>query len=314
MALRDGEQRPIPELDLLLNSSERELIFYVHFLEEYNNTRIYISGINYLDMKSMKMQIRNAILKVDNQGFDVVEFIDVMSDRYHDLAIYEDRFTWLKNDRRACFWLLFTVLLAEDSYLKRERADFINGLNIQSGMVYYLLVAWFDKIIHSKEEREQHEKKLFEYENEWANIKGNPIYPWLERGKSPEDIQYCLNYIKDQGMGIISPAIPKGDVHFIFDFQQKHCLDEKEIVIAVFDYVSGYQSTGNILADNLKMKMANGLSSWRNRKNKEDYSDLHFDIKKTNIPKLDDLKKRFNLLSKKDVVNELIERFYKQDE
>ncbi|GAB7271134.1 hypothetical protein DZS_25280 [Dickeya ananatis] len=47
-------------------------------------------------------------------------------------------------------------------------------------------------------------------------------------------------------------------------------------------------------------------------KNKDGYSDLHFDIRDENIPKLKELQKIFRLPSRKDVVNELIERFYEQ--
>ncbi|MCA6974097.1 hypothetical protein [Pectobacterium carotovorum] len=79
--------------------------------------------------------------------------------------------------------------------------------------------------------------------------------------------------------------------------------------MAFFDYYFD----SSLEVDSVRIKMASSLSSWRNREEKkEDFTDVHFDVKKENIPKLDEIRKKINLSSKKEVFDFLIERFYDQ--
>lgn len=129
-----------------------------------------------------------------------------------------------------------------------------------------------------------------------------------------DEIDYCYNYLERLGISIIDVVINDKDANFFLRLGERYNLSRKSILVAFFDYLFLSSRNGIFAAENLKMKMASGLSSWKNRKNKEGYVDVHFDIKKENISKLEALKKRFNLMSKKEVVNALIEREYDKKE
>lgn len=315
MAFYDNGKRVdvpgLPKLEALLKSSERELVYYVHFLQCNDKTSRYISDVDYSNLNSIKSLIRNALYKSDARTGDIDLIIDQMLNGYHDDAISESDINWLKEDRRACFWFLFNVLI-HDTDLKFDR-DIINNnaLNTQSNSIYYSVTAWLDKKFYSYRQSEL-SRKIMNYEKDWRKIKTNKVYPWLERKNDHNEIKYCYDYLKDKGMKIILSSMSKRDVTLIFEFCDNSGFNYKDIVMAFFDYIQGYSDNGDIVADSLKVKMSSGLSSWKNRKNKDEYTDLHFDIKNENIPKLEELQKILRLYSKKDVVNELIERFHEQ--
>ncbi|MEP9232400.1 hypothetical protein ABKT30_09685 [Enterobacter hormaechei] len=310
----NGKRAEVPvvtKLEELLKSSERELVYYVHYLQKRNKTRHYISDVNYADFNLVKKLIRNALYKSDARTDDIDNTINRMLEDYHELAISEENTNWLKGDRRACLWLLFNILIKDTQY--EFVRDIINNksLNTHSDSEYYSILAWIDKEMYSWR-HDDVPKKIMNYADDWRKIKINKMHLWLEQKKEQNEIEYCYSYLKDKGMNIILSTMSEREVALIIEFCEASGFSHKDIVIAFFDYIHGYSANGDIVAESLKGKMSSGLSSWKNRKNKEEYSDLHFDIKKENIPKLEELQKILRLYSKKEVVNELIEKFYEQ--
>lgn len=72
MAFNDnGKRVAVPgatKLEALLKSSERELMYYVHFLQCNDKTRRYISGMDYADINQIKALIQNALYKSELRG------------------------------------------------------------------------------------------------------------------------------------------------------------------------------------------------------------------------------------------------------
>ncbi|MBG5894508.1 hypothetical protein [Providencia rettgeri] len=305
------------EYDVLLNSNKRELIYYIHRLQSYRNWRAYISDLNYNDISNIKKQIENSINKFTYHDGDINKFIDRMLNNYHNHGIRESEFEWLKSDERACFLVLLTLLIkdTEFDYLLSIEKD--NYLNLQSGSIYYSIIAWFDKFTEPRNQRSgrrENEGKLNKYHEKCMILENNLVSSWLLSMNDLGEINYCYNYLQRLGMNTLAVVMNSDRAEFIFRLVEKYNINRKAILIAFFDYLYLSPNTGVFAAENLKMKMASALSSWKNRKNKEGYIDVHFDIKKENIPKLDELKKRFNVMSKKDVVNALIEYMYDKKE
>ncbi|ELD3254111.1 hypothetical protein QUR14_004517, partial [Enterobacter hormaechei] len=267
-----------PKLETLLKSSERELVYYVHFLQCNDKTGRYISDVDYTNLNSIKSLIRNALYKSDSRAGDIDLIIDEMLYDYKKNAISEKDINWLKGERRACFWFLFNVLI-RDTDGKFDR-DIINNnaLNTQSNSIYHSVTAWLDKKFSSCH-KGRLLNKVMDYEDGWQEIKENKAYPWLQRKNEQSEIEYCYNYLKDKGMKIVLSSMSERDAALIFEFCESSGFSHRDIVMAFFDYIYGNSDNGDIIADSLKGKMSGGLSSWKNRKNKDEYTDLHFDIK-----------------------------------
>ncbi len=283
------------------------MVYYIHHLQDDSIGQKYISNIDYGNIKDIRNQLKNALIKINNESI-----IFDMQDDYKDLAYNENKFGWLKNDSRACFYFLLEILTKDTSYqYKIENEDYIN---LHSNSVYYSIVAFFDKSKNSLEYYKENYtlKELMYSVHEQPHE--NPVFPWLSKLHDSDEIKYCLNYLRDSVKRRFVGDITRDDIDFFIRLSDKYLLNKKYILIALFDHLYQSPRSGDLAVENLKMKMASGLSSWKNRKNKEGYVDVHFDIKKENIPKLDELKKRFNLMSKKEVVNELIERVYNEKE
>ncbi len=304
----------ISKLNKLLKGSERELIYYLHFLQEDNNGKIYISNVDYKNIGDIKKQISNVIGKLNRSEINVINLMDEMVDKYDCYAVGEYKLEWLKNNNRSCYWLLLRFF---SRYSKSHYLDDIergNKLNLQSGSIYHSMIAWFDKIAVLKSERKENERNLERYNKGWTDIIQSPTSLWFSKINEPAEIDYCFDYLKGSGMEVIHIALRRETIEFFIRLGERNLIAKKDIIMAFFDYLFSSGRSGAFAAENLKMKMASGLSSWKNRKNKEGYVDVHFDIKKENIPKLEELKKRFNLMSKKEVVNALIEREYDKKE
>lgn len=142
-------------------------------------------------------------------------------------------------------------------------------------------------------------RKNHELRRRLAKNKNKQDASLVRAKKEQNEIEYCYSYLKDKGMNIILSTMSEREVALIIEFCETSGFSHKDIVMAFFDYIHGYSANGDIVAESLKGKMSSGLSSWKNRKNKEEYSDLHFDIKKENIPKLEELQKILRLYSKK---------------
>ncbi|WP_272683152.1 hypothetical protein [Providencia sp. PROV140] len=305
------------EYDVLLNSNKRELIYYIHRLQSYRNWRAYISDLNYNDISNIKKQIENSINKFTYHDGDINKFIDRMLNNYHNHGIRESEFEWLKSDERACFLVLLTLLIKDTEFDDLLSIEKDNYLNLQSGSIYYSIIAWFDKFTEPRNQRSgrrENEGKLNKYHEKCMILENNLVSSWLLSMNDLGEINYCYNYLQRLGMNTLAVVMNSDRAEFIFRLVEKYNINRKAILIAFFDYLYLSPNTGVFAAENLKMKMASALSSWKNRKNKEGYIDVHFDIKKENIPKLDELKKRFNVMSKKDVVNALIEYMYDKKE
>ncbi|ENL8514278.1 MULTISPECIES: hypothetical protein [Providencia] len=305
------------EYDVLLNSNKRELIYYIHRLQSYRNWRAYISDLNYNDISNIKKQIENSINKFTYHDGDINKFIDRMLNNYHNHGIRESEFEWLKSDERACFLVLLTLLIKDTEFDDLLSIEKDNYLNLQSGSIYYSIIAWFDKFTEPRNQRSgrrENEGKLNKYHEKCMILENNLVSSWLLSMNDLGEINYCYNYLQRLGMNTLAVVMNSDRAEFIFRLGEKYNINRKAILIAFFDYLYLSPNTGVFAAENLKMKMASALSSWKNRKNKEGYVDVHFDIKKENIPKLDELKKRFNVMSKKDVVNALIEYMYDKKE
>ncbi|MFH6838479.1 hypothetical protein [Providencia sp. 2024EL-00732] len=305
------------EYDVLLNSNKRELIYYIHRLQSYRNWRAYISDLNYNDINNIKKQIENSINKFTYHDGDINKFIDRMLNDYHNHGIRESEFEWLKSDERACFLVLLMLLINNTKPDDLIGIEENNKLNLQSGSIYYSIIAWFDKFTEPRSQRSgrhENEKKLKKYYERCMGLDENSVFSWLMGMNDVGEINYCYNYLQRLGMNTLVVAVSNESAEFIFRLGEKYNVNKKSVLIAFFDYLYLSSDIGVFAAENLKMKMASALSSWKNRKNKEGYVDVHFDIKKENIPKLDELKKRFNVMSKKDVVNALIEYMYDKKE
>ncbi|ENR5390303.1 hypothetical protein PWM41_001006 [Providencia rettgeri] len=312
-----SSKKMISEHDDLLDSNKRELIYYIHYLQKNRKWRGYISDLNYNNIKDVIKQLENAISKVIRQEGDINDFTERMLKEYHENSIRESEFEWLRNDERACFWLLFVMLNNRDNSQDLSAIEKNNILNLQSGSLYYSIIAWFDKFTNSRSPRGgrgDNEKKLKACHQIWLGSERNPVSNWLLSMTNSDEIDYCYNYLERLGISIIDVVINDKDANFFLRLGERYNLSRKSILVAFFDYLFLSSKNGIFAAENLKMKMASGLSSWKNRKNKEGYVDVHFDIKKENIPKLDELKRRFNVMSKKDVVNALIEYMYDKKE
>ncbi|WP_272668417.1 hypothetical protein [Providencia sp. PROV038] len=312
-----SSKKMISDHDDLLNSNKRELIYYIHYLQKNRKWRGYISDLNYNNIKDVIKQLENAISKVIRQEGDINDFTERMLKEYHENSIRESEFEWLRNDERACFWLLFVILNNRGNSQDLSAIEKNNILNLQSGSLYYSIIAWFDKFTNSRSPRGgrgDNEKKLKACHQIWLGSERNPVSNWLLSMTSSDEIDYCYNYLERLGISIIDVVINDKDANFFLRLGERYNLSRKSILVAFFDYLFLSSRNGIFAAENLKMKMASGLSSWKNRKNKEGYVDVHFDIKKENISKLEALKKRFNLMSKKEVVNALIEREYDKKE
>lgn len=307
----------LSEYDVLFNSNKRELIYYIHRLQMNRSLRAYISDLNYNDVKSIKKQAENLINKSTYQNNNINRFIDEMLNNYHDHGIRENKFEWLKNDERACFLVLLILLVNETKSDDLLGIEENNDLNLQSGSMYYSIIAWFDKFTELRNQlsgRRENERKLNKYHERCMALDKNSVSSWLLGMNDLSEINYCYNYLQRLGMNTLVVAVSNERAEFIFRLGEKYNVNKKAVLIAFFDYLYLSSDIGVFAAENLKMKMASALSSWKNRKNKEGYVDVHFDIKKENIPKLDELKKRFNVMSKKDVVNALIEYMYDKKE
>lgn len=105
-----SSKKMISDHDDLLNSNKRELIYYIHYLQKNRKWRGYISDLNYNNIKDVIKQLENAISKVIRQEGDINDFTERMLKEYHENSIRESEFEWLRNDERACFWLLFVML------------------------------------------------------------------------------------------------------------------------------------------------------------------------------------------------------------
>ncbi|WP_407274835.1 hypothetical protein V6C39_18725 [Dickeya ananatis] len=263
-----------------------------------------------LTLTRSKPSYKMHVYKSELRGRDIDYTIDEMINSYREKAMTEEEISWLKGERRACFWFLFNVLIHDTPYSLIDSIINNNKLNTHSKSAYYSAVAWLDKEMYSWEHRDVL-NEMRNYEDKWMGIKSNKAYPWLAK-KEPSDITYCYAYLKDKGMGDIIPSMSERKAAFILEFCEASGFECKDIIMAFFDYLHGAARNGHLVTENLMRKMSSGLSSWRSRKNKDGYSDLHFDIRDENIPKLKELQKIFRLPSRKDVVNELIERFYEQ--
>lgn len=287
----------------LIKGGERELVYYIHYLQEDSIGQKYISNIDYGNIKDIRNQIKNALMKINDESI-----IFDMQDDYENLACNENEFGWLKNDSRACFHFLLEILIKGDSY--RYKIENENYINLDSNSIYYSIIAFFDK---SKQRLEDYgiNCKIDEiiYDSH-TPVFQNPVFPWLSKLHDSDEIKYCLNYLRDSAKLRFTKDIMRENIDFFIRLSDKYSINKKYILISLFDFLYKSSFSGGLAAENLKMKMANALSSWKNRRNKEGYVDVHFDIKKENIPKLEALKKRFNLMSKKEVVNALIEREY----
>ncbi|MEZ2758160.1 hypothetical protein ACBQ54_10590 [Providencia vermicola] len=300
--------------DCFLNGSEKELIYYLHFLQEDNKSCIYISNVDYRNINNVRKQIFNTLSKLNDNRVDVNDLIDEMIKSYNIETIAEYQFEWLKNNSRACHWLLLNLFSdrSEDSELDDVERE--NKLNLQSNSIYYSVIAWFDKIIFSRNDKIKNERLLKRYNKHWTDTIQNPSSAWFSKINNSAEIDYCFGYLKDSGMDVLRIAMRRRTIDFLIRLGERNLIAKKDIIIAFFDYLFSSRRSGAFAAENLKMKMASALSSWKNRKNKEGYVDVHFDIKEENIRKLEALKKRFNLMSKKDVVNALIEYMYDKKE
>ncbi|MBG5883683.1 hypothetical protein I4990_12035 [Providencia alcalifaciens] len=315
--LNDLDKKLDFKFNKLLNSGERELIYYIHFLQKDRRWCRYISNVNYNDIKDIKKQIKNAIIKLEYQNGNVDGFINRMLDNYHENIIQENKFEWFKNDERACFLVFLVLLINETEYDDLPIIEKNNFLNLSSSSLYYSIIAWFDKFTeqrHQRSGRRENEKKLKYCYEICMGLEKNSVSSWIMGMNDFGEINYCYNYLQRLGMNTLAVAVSNERAEFIFCLSDKYNISRKAILIAFFDYLYLSPNAGVFAAENLKMKMASALSSWKNRKNKEGYVDVHFDIKKENIPKLDELKKRFNVMSKKDVVNALIEYMYDKKE
>ncbi|GKV76939.1 hypothetical protein PEC106568_21130 [Pectobacterium carotovorum subsp. carotovorum] len=294
---------------LIGKCSDREAIYYLHFLQQDYETTAYVSGFSYQDMKSVRSRIEHAIFRFKNQDGDIKRTHDDMINGYHDFAIHENDFLWLKDSRRACIWILLKILFS----FPLNKSILMDGafLNIHHGSLYYSIIAYFDKSIGSFDKKDTLLQFLDKCKEEWNENKNNNVLLWLNKIKNQDDIQYLLRHLKKTAIGRIreSKSIRHADV--FFEFMHNNISNEMDILMAFFDYY--FDSALEV--DSVKRKMASSLSSWRNREEKkEEFIDVHFDIKKENIPKLDKIRRKFNLSSKKEVVNFLIERFYDQND
>lgn len=315
--LNDFDKKLDFKFNKLLNSGERELIYYIHFLQKDRRWCRYISNVNYNDIKDIKRQIKNAIIKFEYQDGCADDFINRMLDNYHKNIIQENKFEWFRNDKRAGFWLLLEMLNQNSSRRILTKIQENNYLNLHSGSIYYSVIAWFDKFTDSRDPqggRGYNERILKNYNKTWFNLDRNSVSTWLLSINNVDEIDYCFNYLQGIGMSTLDLAMDRKEVEFFLQLGEMYNFEKKDILIAFSDYLFSLSDAGVLAVENLKMKMASALSSWKNRKNKEGYIDVHFDIKKENISKLESLKKRFNLMSKKEVVNELIERVYNEKE
>lgn len=302
--LNKNEKHFILKCDELLKGSERELIYYLHYLQENNKSRKYISNVDYENIKNIRNQIKNALMKTTDESI----FFD-MQDDYEEFACNETKFGWLKNDNHACFYFLLEILTKGNSYrYKIESEDYIN---LNSNSIYYSIIAFFDK---SNQRVEDYKRNYILEEILDDTHNQNPVFPWLSKLHDSDEIKYCLNYLRDSVKRGFVGDITRDDIDFFIRLSDKYSLNKKYILIALFEHLYQSSRSGDLAVENLKMKMANALSSWKNRRNKEGYVDVHFDIKEENISKLEELKKRFNLMSKKEVVNALIEREYDKKE
>lgn len=219
-------------------------------------------------------------------------FIDGMINSYHSHGIRESAFEWLKSDERACFLVLLMLLINDtkfDYFLSIEKDNY---LNLQSGSIYYSIIAWFDKFTEPRNQRSgrrENEGKLNKYHEKCMVLESNLVSSWLLSMNDLGEINYCYNYLQRLGMNTLAVVMNSDRVEFIFRLGEKYNINRKVILIAFFDYLYLLSDVGVFAAENLKMKMASGLSSWKNRRNKEGYVDVHFDIKKENISNLDDL-------------------------
>lgn len=296
----------------LLQGSERELIYYLNYLQEDIKSCKYISGVNYKNLKDIKIKIQNALDKLFIHKINVENLMNDMQDDFLNLAFEEQYFSWIKNSDRACYWLLLNILIIYSKENEREINKLKNEdyINLNSGSMYYSIISWFDKMVSSYDDYDDSKNNIKSLMDDWYHITDHSAFIWVSKINSPVEIDYCFNYIQELGINTIDVFILPEHIDAFILLGKKELIGKKDIIIAFFDYLFLSSRNGILAAENLKMKMANALSSWRNRRNKEGYVDVHFDIKKENIPKLEALKKRLNLMSKKEVVNALIEREY----
>ncbi|WP_272575822.1 hypothetical protein [Providencia sp. PROV273] len=290
-----------------IKCSERELVYYIHYLQEDDVGRKYISNIDYKNIGDISRKVKNALIAINS-----LDLIEDMQSYYQEFAYDESQFGWIKNDVRSCFYFLINILIESgDFQYKIENEDYIN---LNSNSIYYSIIAFFDKT--KKIINDYKSDPILDRVGYYAhgNSIQNPAFSWLSKLHDSEEIKYCLNYFKDSMGRWFASGITIEEVKFLIRISDKYTIDKKHLLIALFDHLCESSDAGFFVAENLKMKMASALSSWKNRKNKEGYVDVHFDIKKENIPKLDELKKRFNVMSKKDVVNALIEYMYDKKE
>ncbi|NIH03630.1 MULTISPECIES: hypothetical protein [Providencia] len=287
----------------LIKGGERELVYYIHHLQEDSIGQKYISNIDYGNIKDIRKQVKNALIRIKDECM-----IFYMQDDYEEFACDEINFGWLKNDSRACFHFLLEILIKGDSY--RYKIENENYINLDSNSIYYSIIAFFDKSKQRLEDYRPNYKLEEIMHDSHTPVFQNSVFPWLSKLHDSDEIKYCLNYLRDSVKQRFTEDIMREDIDFFIRLSDKYSINKKYILIALFDFLYKSSFSGGLAAENLKMKMANALSSWKNRRNKEGYVDVHFDIKKENIPKLEALKKRFNLMSKKEVVNALIEREY----
>ncbi|EPI2105758.1 hypothetical protein ACS5F0_001509 [Providencia rettgeri] len=305
--LKKNEKDFILKCDELLKGSERELVYYLHYLQENNKSRKYISNIDYENIKNIRNQIKNALIKTNDE-----EMIFDMQSDYEEFASDESKFIFLKNDSRSCFLLLIEFLI-ENRDLRRKVED-EDYININSNSIYYSIISFFDKTRRSIEYYKKIDFLRGVVNERAPKSEQSLYYSWLLKINSEDELIYCFNYLEESSIIKRTEIINRKDIVFLIRLSEKYSLDKKNILIALFDYLYQSSDAGAFAAENLKMKMASALSSWKNRKNKEGYVDVHFDIKNENISKLEELKKRFNLMSKKEVVNALIEREYDKKE
>ncbi|MEQ9883482.1 hypothetical protein ABRP83_15065 [Pectobacterium brasiliense] len=313
MAYNSGSgSRDMSEKDIIStligNSSDREIIYYLHFLQLNKKTTSYVYGFSYQDMQSVRSRIKNTIFRFKTQYGNVKKIHEEMISDYHGFAIHESDFLWLKDSRRACIWMLLKILFS----LRLSKDLLMDGafLNIHYGSLYYSIIAYFDKSIDSHEKKDTLLDFLYECKKQWNENKNSSLFIWLNKGKNQDDIKYLHHHLKDKAIDKIKEGKLIRHSDAFFEFMQNNIKDEMDTLMAFFDFY--FDSPLEV--DSVRSKMASALSSWRNRKNKEEFTDVHFDIKKENIPKLDEIRKKFNLASKKEVVNFLIERFYDQND
>lgn len=294
---------------LIGKCSDREAIYYLHFLQQDYETTTYVSGFSYQDMKSVRSRIEHTIFRFKHQDGDIKRIHDDMINGYHDFAIHENDFLWLKNSRRACIWMLLKILFSSSL----NKSALMDGafLNISSNSLYYSIIAYFDKSIESFDEKDTLLNFLDECKDKWDENKNKNVFIWLNKIKKQDDIKYLLWHLKETVIGRIKESKSIRYTDAFFEFMHNNINNDLDILMAFFDYY--FDSSLEI--DSVRSKMASSLSSWRNREEKkEDFTDVHFDVKKENIPKLDEIRKKFNLSSKKEVFDFLIERFYDQDD